>query len=76
MIKSKEKGNKRLIKSDEDNDIFVYKMFIFIGVISVFGYILNIFKIISIGFDEMTFLMIIRLLGILLFPIGIILGYY
>jgi hypothetical protein len=75
-FESKQERFKQNKSKFEKNKLFLNKLYIFIGFISIFGYVLNIFKIFSIGFEEMTFLMIVRLSGILLFPIGVVLGYY
>lgn len=75
-FESKERNFKIKKEKFEKNKLFLKKLYIFVGIFSIFGYILNIFKIFAIGFDEITFLMVVRLTGIILFPIGIFIGYY
>lgn len=75
-FEDKEKNFQKKQEKIERNKIFLAKLYVFIGVFSFFGYVLNILRIFSTGFDEMTFLMIVRLVGIIVFPIGIFIGYY
>lgn len=75
-FEDKEKDFQKKQEKIERNKIFLAKLYVFIGVFSFFGYVLNILRIFSTGFDEMTFLMIVRLVGIIVFPIGIFIGYY
>lgn len=75
-FEDKEKDFQKKQEKTERNKIFLAKLYVFIGVFSFFGYVLNILRIFSTGFDEMTFLMIVRLVGIIVFPIGIFIGYY
>lgn len=75
-FEAKEKNFQKKKNQFEKNKLFITKLYIFIGIFSIFGYILNIFKIFATGFDEITFLMIVRLTSIILFPIGVFIGYY
>jgi hypothetical protein len=75
-FEDKEKNFQKKQEKIERNKLFLAKLYVFIGVFSFFGYVLNILRIFSTGFDEMTFLMIVRLVGIIVFPIGIFIGYY
>lgn len=72
----KEKDFQKKQEKIERNKLFLAKLYVFIGVFSFFGYVLNILRIFSTGFDEMTFLMIVRLVGIIVFPVGIFIGYF
>ena len=75
-FEAKEKDFQKKQGKIERNKLFLAKLYVFIGVFSFFGYVLNILRIFSTGFDEMTFLMIVRLVGIIVFPIGIFIGYF
>jgi hypothetical protein len=75
-FEDKEKNFQKKQEKIERNKLFLAKLYVFMGVFSFFGYVLNILRIFSTGFDEMTFLMIVRLVGIIVFPIGIFIGYY
>lgn len=72
----KEKDFQKKQEKIERNKLFLAKLYVFIGIFSFFGYVLNILRIFSTGFDEMTFLMIVRLVGIIVFPVGIFIGYF
>ena len=55
---------------------FIDKISVFVLLIFTFGYIVNIIKILSIGFNDMNAMMILRVIGFFIPPIGAILGYF
>jgi len=54
--------------------IFVF--YLIVAVISIPGWIMNILDIIHVGFDPLTGLMAMRVVGVFVFPIGAILGLF
>lgn len=55
---------------------FIDKISIFILVIFSFGYVINIIKTLSVGFDSIDTMMVLRIIVFFVPPLGAILGYF
>lgn len=63
------------MKTSEKTIVAMYGVILAIAVFGFGGWVANIVKIINTGFDVFTGLLIVRCIGVVLAPLGAVLGY-
>lgn len=71
----KQEFNKKRKERMESNSKFVGKIFFFFFILFLYGYFLNVFKLLSDEISQFTTMIVMRIIGVAVPPVGFFIGY-